>query len=354
MTKLTQFWGESLLFRRIAAVSVFILAALLVYFGSHIRRAISLPADDLNARIKARFGDERMVIRSPKIAPEDLILSYVGSKNEVADIWMEDATLDDQSQHLLFAHSDVPSAARIGYTTGDAQSLVAGGDTCHTTIEIRRATNSTPVEALRLYQTDATAGAQRFRQVVMDAGTSTMAVEVHTDSPVAGPSSFSSCRKLLTIGDRAPINLPPIPVHMLVHGGSINLHFYPANPVLPIFTGPDQTFEAVSLGSGVLRAGGLQIVSTDQSALPLLAVKASRAKDDLTFSRLRLGSEALTLEIGRDTEQALVYANGSSVYNYDLIDAMQKNLVLATALSALLGTALWQWVRKNLFSISGD
>jgi hypothetical protein len=349
-----QFWRESLLFRRIAAVSVFILAAFLVYLGSHIPRAISLPADDLNTKIKARFGDERIVIKDPEIAPEDLALSYVGSKNEVADIWMENATLDDQSQHLLLSHSDVPSPARIGYTTGDAPSLAGSGDTCHTTIEIRRATNSAPIQALRLYQTDATAGAQRFRQVIVDAGTSTMAVEVHTDSPSEGPAGFSICHKFLTIGDRAPINLPPIPVHMLVHGGSINLHFYPANPALPIYTGPDQSFEAVSLGDGMLRGSALQILTTVHVAAPLLDVRASNAKDNITFSRLRLGPEALTLEVGRDTERALAYANGSSIYNYDLIDAIQKNLVLASALSAILGTALWQWVKKNLFSNSSD
>jgi len=267
---------------------------------------------------------------------------------------MENATLDDQSQHLLFSHSGVPSPAKIGYTTGNASSLAGSGDTCHTTIEIRRATNSAPVQALHLYQTDETAGAQRFRQVVVDAGASTMAVEVHTDSPSEGPASFTICHKLLTIGNSAPIDLPPIPVHMLVHGGSIDLHFYPANPALAIWTGADQTFEAVSLGDGFLRASGLQIVSTGHSAAPLLDVRASQAKNDLTLSRLKLGPEALTLDIGRDTEKALAYANGSSLYNYDLIDAIQKNLVLASALSAILGTALWQWVRKNLFPKSGD
>jgi hypothetical protein len=104
----------------------------------------------------------------------------------------------------------------------------------------------------------------------------------------------------------------------------------------------------------MLRGNALQILTTVHAAAPLLDVRASHAKDNIAFSRLRLGPEALTLEVGRDTERALAYANGSSIYNYDLIDAIQKNLVLASALSAILGTALWQWVRKNLFSQSGD
>lgn len=142
--------------------------------------------------------------------------------------------------------------------------------------------------------------------------------------------------------------VPPIPIHMLVHRGEIDLHFNPANPALSIFTGPNQTFEAVSLGDNTLRGSGLQIVATQHSMAPRLDVRTSSA-DGITFSRLKLGSDMLKLDVGRDAESAKVYANGSPLYTYDLIDAIQKNLILSSAFAVALVPMLWKWIRKNCF-----
>jgi len=353
-SRLRQFWRRSLLFRRLTAISVFLLAALLVYLGSHIPRAVSLPIDDLNAKSTARLGEEQIILRKPEIAPGDLALSYVGSKNEVADIWLDNATLDDQFQHLFFPGSPSPAPGRISYTTGDGPSPSKPEDTCHTTIEIRRAKGSAPVDALKLYQTDETAGAQRFRQVVIDAGASQMEIEVHTDPPSEGATDLEGCHKRLTAGSNKPIDLPSFPVRMLVHSGKIDLHFNPANPAVAISTGPDQTFEAVSLGDNLLRAGGLQVVPEQRATTPRLDVHPSRAESDITFSRLKLGADTLKLDIGRDSEKAVAYANGSSIYNYDLIDMIQKNPILGFAFAAVLVPALWKWIRKNCFPNMSD
>jgi len=341
---LTQLWRASLLFRRVTAGFVFVLAALLVYLGSHIPRSISLPADDLNAKSLARIKEEQIIIKNPDIAAGDLALSYVGSKNEVADIWLGNAALDDQSRRLLFPHSATLAPAKISYTTGSTAGSTASGDTCHTTIEIRRAKNSAPVDVLTLSQSDEMAGAQRFRQVIVDGGAATMEIEVHTDSP----TDVIDCHKLLTVGDGPPVELPSIPVRMLVTRGKIDLHFNPANPALSIWTGPKQTFEAVSLGDNTLRASGLQVVATQHSMEPRLDVR-TRSGQEITFSHLRIGSDMLKLDIGGDAERAVAYANGSSLYNYDLIDAIQKNPILSFAFAAVLVPSLWKWIRKNCF-----
>jgi hypothetical protein len=348
LANLKELWQGSLLFRRVTAASVFVLAALLVYLGSHIPRSVSLPADDLNAKSTARIREEQIIIQKPDIAPGDLALSYVGSKNEVADIWLEDATLDDRSQHLLFPNAPAPAPGKISYTTGDVADSTSSHDTCHTTIEIRRAQDSAPLDALTLYQTDEMAGAQRFRQVILDAGASTLEIEVHTDSPDPGPTGLLSCHKLLTVRESRPIDLPAIPIHLLVHRGKIDLHFNPANPALSIWTGPKQTFEAVSLGDSTLRGKGLQVVATEHPIAPRLDVRA-KSTESITFGRLRLGSDMLRLDIGRDAERAVAYADGSSLYNYDLIDAIQKNPILSFAFATVLVPTLWSWIRKNCF-----
>jgi len=348
LANLKQLWNTSLLFRRVTAASVFVLAALLVYLGSHIPRSVSLPADDLNAKSMARIREEQIVILKPDIAPGDLALSYNGGNNEVADLWLENAMLDDRSQHRLFPNSRAPEPGRISYTTGEAAAPANSRDTCHTTIEIRRAKDSTPLDALTLYQTDEMAGAQRYRQVILNAGTSALEIEVHTDSSDPSPAGLLGCHKLLTVGDSKPIELPAIPVHMLVQRGKVDLHFNPSNPLLRIWTGPQQTFEGVSLGDNTLRGKGLQVVAPGHLMAPRLEVRANSV-DSITFSRLRLGSDMLRLDIGRDAEKALAYVNGSSFYNYDLIEAIEKNPILSFAFASVLVPALGNWIRKNCF-----
>ena len=358
MANLKELWRNSLLFRRITALSVVVLAALLVYLGSNIPRPISLPADDLNTKSVARVGEAQIVLQKPEIAEGDLALSYVGNKNEIADLWLENATLDENARHLLFPGAGAASPSPISYTTGSGAASPKSDDTCHTTIEIRRAKGSPPVEALKLYQSDTTAGPQRFRQVVLDVGKTPVEIEVHTDSPTPGfmgLSDLPGCHKVLTVNGNQSMDLPPIPIHLLVPSGKIDLHFNPANPTLPIWTGNDQTFESVSLGDGTLRAGGLQILSNHRlGGAPNLEVRAAHSGDGITFSRLKLGSEMLRLDIGRDSEKARAYSNGSSLYNYDLIAAIQKNPILSFAFAVVLVPALWKWVRKNFFPNMSD
>jgi hypothetical protein len=353
LANLKALWKTSLLFRRIVAASVVAIAALSVYLCSHIPRVVSLPVDDLDAKSVARVAEQQIVLEKPVIAEGDLVLSYVGSKNEVADIWMDNAALDDNLQHLLFAGADATSPTAISYTTGPVEGKPRSGDTCHTTIEIRRAKASAPIDVLRLYQSDATAGAQRFRQVVLDAGQTPLEVEVHTDSPTPGVFSVNDlpgCHKVLTVSGGHPVDLPPLPIHILVPAGKIDLHFNPSNPALPIYTGKGQTFEAVSLGDGSLRARALQIRSISRvSDAPSLDVRAVDPAAGITLSRLKLGSEMARVDIGRDQEKARAYAYGSSLYNYDLIAAIQANPILSFAFAVVLLPALWKWVRKNCF-----
>jgi hypothetical protein len=235
-------WKTSLNFRRLIVGLAFVAAAVLVYVGSHITRSVSLPAKELNDRGVARVSDEQIVIEKPQIGEGDLVLSYVGSKNEVADLWLDEATLEDPMQKMLFPGSAAPGPGKISYTTGSVPDSAKTGDTCHTTVEVRRVKGSPEIDELKLYQTDGMAGAQRFRQVVLDASKGTMEVNVHTDAPETGDAGVAGCHKVLTEGDGASVDLPLLPVRMLVHGGKIDLHFNPSDPAVQIFTGPEQTF----------------------------------------------------------------------------------------------------------------
>lgn len=349
MIKLKGLWQSSLLFRRVVAGGIFVLACLLVYLGSNIPRAVTLPDDDLNAKSFARLGEERIVITKPDIAEGGLALSYSGSKNEVADLWLENATLDEGSRHMLFPGAGAMQPSAISYITGGQVKAAPTDDTCHTTIVVRRAAGSPPVDALTLYQSDQTAGAQRFRQVVLDAGATAMMIEVSTDPPPQGNMDSPGCQKILTVGGNPPVQMPEIPLRFVVQGGKIDLHFNPSSPAVSIWTGTAQTFESVSLGDNELHGSGLKVIAPKQSKVPpKLDVRASPAKSEISFSHLKLGSDMLRVDVGADGEKASAYRDGESLYNYDLIAAIQKNNILGYVLGAVL-VVFVGWVKKVCF-----
>jgi hypothetical protein len=346
MGNLVRLWKTSLLFRRVVTLVVFASLAGLVYLGSHIPRSVSLPADDLNKLAAAGIIDEQIVIEKPVLAEGDLVLSYVGNRNEVADIWLDSATLDPQSR-ALFGGSATPE--QISYTTGADPAGFKTDDTCHTTIEVRRAKGSPPIDALRLYQTDETQGAQRFRQIVVDPGAATLDVVLHTDSPVEGSSDYAGCHKQLTLGGQQPIDLPLIPLHIVAQRGKLDLHFNPSNPAVPIFTAGGDSFQGVSLGSGALQAAQFSVEAVAHPTPGKLDVRPIRATQTITVRDLKIASDRLSVDLGRDGEAALASANGHSIYNYDLIDTIQKNPILSFVFAAVMVPALWAWARKNCF-----
>ena len=292
MASLGRLWGSSLLFRRIVAASIFVLACLLVYLGSNIPRSVSLPDDDLNAKSFARLGEEKIVLEKPDIQEGGLALSYVGSKNEVADLWLTNATLDEGSRRLLLPGSKLQQPAVVSYITGGQTKSAPTDDTCHTTIEVRRAPGSPPIDALTLYQSDESAGPQRFRQIVLNAGTTPMQVEVHTDPPPQGGMDAPGCNKMLTVGTNPPIEMPPIPVRFLVSGGKIDLHFNPSSPAVSIWTGTAQTFESVSLGDNNPAWRGAKGFDrkTDQGSAKARSARLARGKRNLVQpSQARFG-----------------------------------------------------------------
>jgi hypothetical protein len=355
-------WKTSLNFRRLIVGLAFVVAALLVYVGSHITRSVSLPAKELNDRGVARVSDEQIVIERPQISEGELVLSYVGSKNEVADLWLNETTLEDPMQKMLFPGSVAPGPGVISYTTGSVPDAAKTGDTCHTTVEVRRVKGSPEIDELKLYQTDEMAGAQRFRQVVLDAGKGTMEVNVHTDAPETGDAGVAGCHKVLTVGSGDPVDLPLLPVRMLVHGGKIDLHFNPSDSAVQIFTGPDQTFEAVSLGDGSLLGSGLRVVTVGDSKEAPFELKAAKVKscneqgdsDDrikncVAFRDLKLGADTLRVGMGRDGESAYAWSKGESLYTYDAFEEIDKNRVVSAVFAVVVLPFMWRWIGKTCF-----
>ena len=148
-----------------------------------------------------------LTIESPSVAAGDLVLFYDGGANQIADVRLDRATLTAASAKMFLVQSAPSGAAHISSTgaSGSVSSTKAA-DTCRTTIQIRLAEGSGALGALKLYQTEASAGQQL--KLVLDAGTTPLDVEVHTDPPPNGATNLPGCQKVLTVGDGAPLQLP--------------------------------------------------------------------------------------------------------------------------------------------------
>ncbi len=349
MAKLAELWRNSLSFRRLVAVSVFLAATSLVYLGSEIPRSVALPVDDLNARTIAHFGEESFVLNKPSVAEGEVVLSYVGDKDELADFWLENALLDPASERLLFPANSSVQPSSISFTATDTLVPIKYDDTCRTTIIARRAKGSPAIESLRIYQTDQIAGTQRFRQMVLDTGGTPIDVAFSTDPPPSGAANLPGCQKTLTVGDKS-IALPNIPITAHVPNGKISLRFSAVTAADDIYTGPDETFETVSLGEDDLRGASLQVVSQQSSGSKAkLDVEPSLAAAPLSIGGLKIGSKWIKLEIGPNSEKVKARANGQSIYNYDLIAAIGKNPILGWVFASILIPGLVVWVKTTCF-----
>src|SRR6201996_6280504 len=81
---------------------------------------------------------------------------------------------------------------------------------------------------------------------------------------------------------------------------------------------------------------------------PMLKVRAAPAGALLSIEQLQIGSNKLRVEVGQDTEKALAYEEGVSLYTSALVAATQKNAVLGIVLG-IFGTGLAAWIKKNSF-----
>jgi hypothetical protein len=130
-------------------------AAIVVYLASNIPRSVALPVSELNEKCVARQGEDMLSIESLAVAAGDLVLSYDGGANQIADVRLDRATFAAASAKMFLVKGAPSGAVHISYTTGAPGSVSStkAGDTCRTTIQIRLAEGCSALGALKLYQT---------------------------------------------------------------------------------------------------------------------------------------------------------------------------------------------------------
>ncbi len=337
---MTALWRRSLLFRRLAALGVLVLALSAVY----IVAAVFPPQLPLPSAAAVDMGDE-MRINGPVLKEGGAVLSYAGVPDETAEVWLDQATLTGSSQALLGAA--VPQGPQaIVYTVADA-SKVAGEKQCETTIVVRRPQGAAVPKLLELMQSDSGAGDEPFRQIMVRAPGAALAVEVHTDAAVGGPERMGLCPRMLKVGN-SQINWPVGPVYLLVKDGWINLRFNSANPNHPVFGSSEATMKSVSLGDERLAASGIDVVSSETEKTPDLRIEAHPRSGALTLHDLKLAPQQLQVQVGLKTEVADGFQNGKRFPQAKPQEVIGSNPALSSVVGALMA-ALIAWVVRVWF-----
>ena len=345
--RLKDLWRDSLTFRRIIVVLVTAVLALAAQLATSIH--LTSPLEDPGIdKLAASKPAEHLRIFGPKIDAGGLVLSFSGALNVRAEVWTDNATLTGSS--TMFAALAPPGPVSAVYATQAGKTDVKD---CRTELAVSRPASSAAIQTLDLWQTDIESDQQRFRQIVVSSPQTALQVEVSTNS---SDGAVGACPRALSMGTKQ-ISIPAGPVFLLVPANTaIKLRFSSADPAMQSFTSSAGTFDGLSLGSGTIKADGLDVIAIPEDAdatqkpdpLPLHVV-AKKGTNGITLHNLKVGPESVSLSVGVDGEEADAWANGKSVLVDNLVKWIRENPVLNAILDTVLLAAFAEWVRRTCF-----
>jgi hypothetical protein len=354
-------------------------AALQIYLAN-IPRTIDLPQEEVDAQTFAKADNERIEIDQPSVPEGGLLLSYAGKAGDVTDLHFDDAIVDPSNASLQSTLKPVaPVPAKIAYVSiaaatakpGEAPAS-PGGDTCHTSVEIRRARASSPITSISAFLLNGTTNNEQRRELRVWTDGGALDVLIHTDPPPAGNGkqipfdSIPGCNKILQVrpldqnDPNANVDVPLIqaPIHLLVPDVTGQKASNPANTFrigfTPAFVAPlkwlsaDDMFDGVSLGDTSLESKQLRV-------LPLRAENGERLKataegtSTLVLDRLAFSLNALRLRV---SGPASVEIDGKRL-GFDLMRFLKQNPILSGVLG-LLNAAILLLVKEALFPRAED
>ena len=362
--------------RRLLVAGLTVGAAALQIYLANIPRTINLPEDDVDAQMMAKADSERIEIDEPTTPQGGLLLSYSGQAGEVADLHFEDAIVDSSNASLHSSLQPVkPLPARIGYVSlplaagasPGAASPPAGGDTCHTFVEVRRAQGSSPVASLNIFLLNGSANNEQRRELRVWTAGGSLDVQIHTDPPPSAGedqtpfNAIPGCSKMLQVrplegddsGSLVDAPLIQAPVRLLVPEVKGQKASSPADTfrieLTSAFATPlkwlsaDDLFTGISLGDTSLAAKQLRV-------LPLYAESGDRLKvsaegnSTLVLDRLAFSLNALKL---RASGPAAVEIDGKRL-GFDFMRFLKQNPILSGVL-ALLNASILLLVKETFF-----
>ncbi|MDQ3805220.1 MAG: hypothetical protein M3416_15505 [Acidobacteriota bacterium] len=312
--------------------------------------------------VVVRLGQDELVIEEPVVnSPDDVLLAHEGRENEVVDVHLDSARLDEQTVEDLSDPKFNPPATpgKIDYWTPDTEQTPAAGEPCRTFLKIELK-DRRPPRALHLYQLGR-AGADRRRHLEMKTGGAELAVQMSTDTPPEVTAETRGCRKLLSVGGLPGLSLPASTEVTAVAAADSAFRFYfrPLTTDAPLWEGgPGGFLTPFDLGPPPVRpdeqppfqARAVSVrkrkFSTEHpDPPPALSARSVDGGPLLRVYDLEVGSDELRIKV---SGRGAVSANGRAE-TVDLLKRAQEHPLLAGILTGL-NAALLAWFVRLLTS----
>ena len=350
--------------RKVLVAAMVAAAAALQIYLANIPRVVDLPDDEVDPLMLTKVDSERMEISQPAVAEGGMLLSYSGQAGDVADLHFENAIVDSSNAGLQSSLANVkPVPSKIAYVTlppataAASPALPAGSDTCHTSVEIRRAKGSSPINSLSAFIENGSANNEQRREIRFWAEGGPLEVELHTDAPPSldgkDLATIPGCSKTLQVrslddSDSSSVvqaNLIPAPVYLMIPKIEPQKASSPAGmfriELTPVFTTQPRWFSASDFFSGV-SLGDTALLSSRLRILPLYAETGQRlsitadGKSTLRLDELAFSLNQLKL---RATGAAAVEIDGKRL-GFDFMRFVKQNAILSGILVLINGSIL--------------
>ena len=349
--------------RKVLVAAVVAAAAALQIYLANIPRVVHLPDDEVNPLMLTKVDSERVEISAPSVVEGGLLLSYSGQAGDVADLHFENAIVDASNASLQSSLANLkPVPAKIAYATlppapPASPALTAGGDTCHTSVQIRRARGSSPVTSLNAFLENGSANNEQRRELRFWVEGGPLDVEIHTDAPPSWEGKdlapIPGCSKVLQVmplddsasSSAIQANLIPAPVYLVIPkiesqkasspAGMFRIELTPAFTTQPRWFSAGDFFSGVALGDNALLSSRLRI-------LPLYAATGERlsimsdGKSSLRLDQLAFSLNELKLRV---TGAAAVEIDGKRL-GFDFMRFLKENAILSGILVLINGSIL--------------
>src|SRR6185369_11920030 len=236
---------------RIAVGTTILTVALAVqYYLTKIpRHSIDIGGRSEFSPIIVRQG-QQFVIDGPLFAsPEGKLFSREPGPNEIVDVHFDDARLDELTVDDLAIPALTSSTTdKIDYVAADSSERSGVGEPCRTSLQVELK-DAKPPRALHFYQMEAAGTGRRSLEMKTDGAE--LVVQMTTTTPPEAKVEPQGCNKLLRVGNRKPVRIPPfIPIRIIVPAGSslrLNFRAFDVNAKSP-WDGPDGLFAPFDLG----------------------------------------------------------------------------------------------------------
>ena len=346
--------------RLAAGACVLALALVAQYYLTKIpRHSVDIGKRSEFSPATVRLNQQELVIEDPVVSsPEGKLFAHDPKSNEAIDVHFENARLDEQTIEDLSSPMFKSSSDPIDYGAAESNGTSSVGAPCRTSIEVELKDGKLP-RALSLYQMQSP-GADR-RHLEMKAIGAELVVQLTTSAPPQATGETEGCRKLLRVGNRAPLHIPPFtPIRIIaVADSAFRFTFRPfAANAQRLWDGSEGLFAPFELGPPMVNPGDLPPVlqaravsvrnlQDDGSNLPaILSARSLAGRPPLIVYDFKIGSDNLQIKVSGTGEMSV---NGQPE-TVNLWQRLEELGPLAKGILVALNAALLAWFIRLLSS----